>query len=215
MDTNSKQFQDALQNLTTAFFQFLDVVNPGGTDREANVRYIAQSLQALAANMGVLSATPASPTQAIEREPIQPASEVIASTTAEPIKTPSAQPVVSQTSHYPQQPNMSREQPSRVAEGVWGFKRLNEYDDKQDFRFYIEGEDGQFDMRPISEPADWAKVYNSRNEIMPSEVVIIEGELTPSARLETIERGIVHSEGARMRQYWHVVKPCRVRVTPT
>ena len=109
---------------------------------------------------------------------------------------------------------MSREQPSQVAEGVWGFKRLNEFEDKQDFRFYIEGEDGQFDMRTINDPADWAKVYNSRNEIMPSEVVIIEGEMTPSARLETIEKGIVHSEGARMRQYWHVVKPCRVKVTP-
>jgi len=49
---------------------------------------------------------------------------------------------------------------------------------------------------------------------MPSEVVIIEGEITPSARLETLEKGVVRSEGVRMRQYWHVIKPCRVKVIP-
>lgn len=210
MDTNSKQFQDALQNLTSAFFQFLDTVNPGGTDREANIRFIAQSLQALSANMGALSGAPISSTLGIEPEASQSTHVTATSSPVESI----VQPTILQTVKYPQQPNMSREQPSQVAEGVWGFKRLNEFEDKQDFRFYIEGEDGQFDMRTINDPADWAKVYNSRNEIMPSEVVIIEGEMTPSARLETIEKGIVHSEGARMRQYWHVVKPCRVKVTP-
>ena len=71
MDTNSKQFQDALQNLTSAFFQFLDTVNPGGTDREANIRFIAQSLQALSANMGALSGAPISSTQGIEPEASQ------------------------------------------------------------------------------------------------------------------------------------------------
>ena len=54
MDTNSKQFQDALQNLTTAFFQFLNVVNPERIDREAEIQFIAQSMQTISALMSAL-----------------------------------------------------------------------------------------------------------------------------------------------------------------
>lgn len=213
MDTNSKQFQDALQNLTTAFFQFLDVVNPGGADREANIRYIAQSIQALAANMGALPVVSANthPVDSVSPQ-IEPTATV--QTVKEPVVAQTIVPASSQNVNFPQYPNLGREQPSKIDEGVWGFKRLTEYDETQYFRFYIEGEDGMFDMRDISDPADWTRVYNSRNEIMPSEVVVVEGDFSPSARLETIEKGVVHSEGTRMRQYWHVIKPCRVKVTP-
>ena len=213
MDTNSKQFQDALQNLTTAFFQFLDVVNPGGADREANIRYIAQTIQALAANMGAL------PIASANSRSMEPVSQQVVPTATvqtieEPVVVQTVDPVSQQNAKFPQQPNLGREQPSKIDEGVWGFKRLTEYDETQYFRFYIEGEDGLFDMRAIVDPADWTRVYNSRNEIMPPEVVVVEGDFSPSARLETIEKGVVHSEGTRMRQYWHVIKPCRVKVIP-
>lgn len=212
MDTNSKQFQDALQNLTTAFYQFLDVVNPGGADREANIRYIAQTLQALAANMGALPMESAN-TQMMESVSPQIVPTATVQKIEESFVAQTGVPASQQNTKFPKQPNLGREQPSKIDEGVWGFKRLTEYDETQYFRFYIEGDDGLFDMRAISDPADWTRVYNSRNEIMPSEVVVVEGDYSPSARLETIEKGVVHSEGTRMRQYWHVIKPCRVKVT--
>lgn len=205
MDTNNKQFQDALQNLTNAFFQFLDVVNPGSADQEAKIRFIAQSLQALTSNLKELSSSP----DVGSNMTMSTSTQMTTASTVQEI-----QPTSTQASHFPLAPNWCREQPSKIEEGVWGFKRLNEYEEGSDFRFYIEGEDGLFDMRTISDAADWTRIYNSRNEIMPSGVVIIEGEMSPSARLETLEKGVVHSEGVRMRQYWHVVKPCRVKVTP-
>ena len=47
MDTNSKQFQALLQNLTNSYVQFLEAVSPVGVGRELIIQHIAQSLQNL------------------------------------------------------------------------------------------------------------------------------------------------------------------------
>lgn len=213
MDTNNKQFQDALQNLTAAFFQFLDVVNPSGANRESQIYYISQCMQNIAAHMATLPDAP-SGDRKIVNIPVNntPSSEPSQVQNVFDAPVTQQQPKIDM-SEFPEEPNLGREQPFNTY-GAWGFQRLDLIE-KHLFRFYInEGsKKGLFDMRDISEIADWEKVFTSLSEIMPKDVVIIEGEVSPKANLTCLEKGIVESEGKGMRQYWRVIKPCRVKVT--
>jgi len=203
MDTNSQQFQEALQNLTTAFFQFLRVVNPSGITREADIIYITQSLQAIASRMGNNTSADV-PAQSVSSDTKQ-----TTNVDPTPIATPSVeQPVVSPV--LPDQPNLFREQPwFDKRTGVWGFDRPRPFDgDSKLFRLYTNGNEGEFEMKPVS-AENWQVVYEGKDKILPPEVVTIEGEMAPSAQSEPTGRGKIRKEG----NLWRVVQPCHIQIT--
>lgn len=211
MNTEDKRFQDALHNLTTAFYNFLDVVNPGGVDRAGDIRYIAQSLQNLATHMGGIPAAESTNQ-----------SDSIMETSAQRNQSSAPQPSISiptsnsnGVSPYPDKPNFFRETPyynKRTEKHVFDKLRPDDGPSKL-FQFYIneDNTEGEFEMKRTSSN-DWNDIYEAKEKVFPSQVVVVEGsvEMVPSC-IESLEKGIVRRD-ANGRD-WEIEKPCRVRIT--
>lgn len=198
MDTNTKQFQDALQNLSTAFIQFLNVVNPDAITREADILYISQSLRTLTSHLGHLGQTnPDSVSMKVSTPSSNIAPEVPTS-------------VQSVSSRLPEKPNLFREQPFYDKRtGNWVFDRPRPMDgDTKLFQLYTNDTEGEFEMKPIS-AENWMAVFESKDKILPQDVVVVEGEITPTVQSTPTARGLLRKEG----NLWHVVQPCHIRVT--
>ena len=230
MDTNDKRFQDALHQLTTAFFNFLDVVNPNGVNQTEEIRYISQMLQTLSSHLGGASLSgvqppqvPASPGNNVSVEvpgvpptpvtPVEPAPQPIPQVSPQPVPqtTPQASPQTAR--EFPKSPNMFKSSPFKSESmGRYMFRKLEVNDgDEKCFEFYISGDQGLFAMKPVSKE-NWRVIYENKERMLPDSVVIVEGEILPSASLECLEPGLVRQDTTS--RAWFVEKPCRVRISP-
>lgn len=212
--TNTKEYQEALQNLTAAFFQFLRVANPEALTREADLLYVAQALKGVATHLATVDgATPAITQQPITAGPATTATthqSMNTETPAQHVDTPPQTSAQVNGLSLPNTPNMFREMPFYdKRSGKWTFDRLKTMDgDNKLFCLYINGDYGEFEMKPVS-AENWQVVYESREKILPPAVVTVDGDITPSAESKPVSRGEVHKEGG----LWIVEKPCRVSVT--
>ena len=211
MDTNDRRFQDALHQLTTAFFNFLDVVNPSGVNQADDIRYISQLLQNLSSHLGGMAGHEAPLAQTLP-----PTDHAVTvenpQTTASPVTSQVASPSP-ETYNFPASPNMFKASPVRNESiGQWVFRKLEVLDgDGKCFEFYISGDRGKFTMKSIPED-NWSTIYQSRERILANTVVTVEGEIIPTASLECLEPGLVRKDpnaGA-----WVIEKPCRVKINP-
>lgn len=205
MDTNDKQFQDALQNLTAAFFNFLDIVNPNSIRQTEDLKYISLMLQNIASRLTEVK-TDGSPN----------ASSVVVSQPplAETPPLANTPPPVSSEPVFPDKPNKFRESAYYSKEfNQWVFDRLRPLDgDSKLFRFFISGEEGKFAMKTISGDK-WQAVFEIKDRILVPKVVEVEGEITPSAKLEFVDFGRVR-KAFGTDNTWLIEKPCRVKVIP-
>lgn len=217
MDTNERQFQDALHQLTTAFFHFLDVVNPNGLNQADEIRYISQMLQNLSSHFGGMPTREPIPSQIsvegndekVEEAVVTPSPEV---SPQPPLQvTPTLCPESSRS--FPTNPNMFKSSPViSNAMGRFVFRKLEVNDGVEKcFEFYISGDQGLFAMKPVSRE-NWAIIYENKERLLPNTVVTVEGDILPNASLECIEPGLVRQDTST--KVWLIEKPCRVRISP-
>lgn len=223
MNTQDKLFQDALHNLTSAFINFLNVVNPSGANRETEILYISQTLQNLASHLGSVPAS--APTQ----QPVQmPESQNMAQTINQTVEMPASQPSFQfnnpavgsdvDISGCPTASNFYNRFP--LLDDVtnkWVFQNLtpskeNEID--KHYSFYIDKKNGVGLYKiEISGEQEWENAYKNKSIVFPKEAVSVEGSIAESARVETIEPGIVKRD-LEYKRNWVIVKPCTIKVTP-
>ena len=211
MDTNSKQFKDALQNLTTAFFQFLNVVNPERIDREAEIQFIAQSMQTISAHMSALQGISVQESQIPDIDPSRNNHEhKVESLQPKPQTTQ-----VTVSSSVPEHPNRFSMRPSYNKRGsVWVFERFGIDGPTKLFSLFIGETDGFFELKAIS-PEVWQEfVYENHKDIFVPDVIQYDGEISTCVKVDPVERGIVQKEDIGGLMQWRIVKPCRVKVTP-
>lgn len=215
MNTEDPKFQNALHNLTTAFFNFLDVVNPAGVDQAADIRYIAQTMQHLASRMGSVSAPSGQPVAAPASEP-RPAEPTAPAATVSTPAAPAPQPAPVQSSaNIPAEPNLFREYPfydKRSERYVFDRLRPDDGPNKYfTFRVDEKAGEGYYSMKAVQQ-GDWQTVFESKDRIIPSQVVERDGDIVQSASLVPVEPGIVKVDSTGRN--WLIVKPCKVRITP-
>ncbi|MBP5547864.1 MAG: hypothetical protein J6X58_03095 [Bacteroidales bacterium] len=216
MNTEDPKFQDALHNLTTAFYNFLDVVNPCGADRAGEIRYIAQTLQNLAAHM---STTGNGMTQGYNVD-VNETQKPDISQHVEQIQPNTQQPIYSnQPATTPQKPtgdpNLFRDQPFFDEEETkkYGFIRLSPNDaPNQYFKFYIDLKKGEGFYKLEVPGSESQAVYESRENILIPQVVEYEGEVTANSRYDFVDYGMVKRSEINSRA-WIITKPCKVKIT--
>lgn len=209
MDINSKEFQ-ALHNLTGAFIEYLETVSPMGAPQELKIQFIAQSLQKL---NGLFQSIEADRPQPTGKETIMDASSKMAEMTTAAHQEPNVAPV----SKLPQEANLFCVVPTKLQQGDWIFERPKPVDgDSRLFKLYVNEKIGigEFEMKPIND-SNYQVVYESRERILPPEVVVTEGSIESQCESQCIERGelnLVDFDGSKR---WKITKPCKIKITPT
>lgn len=214
MTTDDKRFQDALLNLTLAFNNFLDVVNPGSPERENDIRYIAQTMQNLAAHLA--TATPAT------NEPVNNGSSP-----QQFQQTQNPQPQTIPSSDVPAQPSVTTSNfnlttkkydkwPVNDPSGACMFKSLSEnkesYENDKPFVFLLDTNtgEGEFEME-INSQQEWKSAIENQKDVFNENAVVVRGSIVENGVLVTIEKGHVRlAEGSRKK--WVVIKPCVIQI---
>jgi len=207
MDTNSKQFQALLQNLTNSYVQFLEAVSPVGVGRELIIQHIAQSLQNLSLQFDSLNGKQASEFQSPKLEIMKPSDTSMDSTTIVETVTEDF------NKNIPTTPNYFREKPDVNKNGVWFFDRVrpNDNPDKY-FQLYTDGDEGEFEMKPISQDR-WPYIFMNKDFLLNGNVVkVIEGQIVPNAESQSIGRGKIHFENIDGRMKWVIKSPCTILI---
>lgn len=211
MDTNSKPFQDAIADLTAAFVRFLEKVSPVDVPQQLVIQQVAQTLQKLSGQLGVLPVAPGAGQPAGRPEPITEGREPLSKPFAKPDGATETRTTVPPPAQFPTEPKFFREIAKTDGDTCY-FDRVRPQDgDSKLFMLYTNEDEGEFAMKPVSQD-NWTDVYVNRDTIFPPKAVVLEGELTNVAESECIERGRIRREGIGGRAKWIITKPCRVRI---
>ena len=229
MTTDDKRFQDALLNLTLAFNNFLDVVNPGGPDRENDIRYIAQTMQNLAAHLATIA--PATNEPVTNNSPLQHSQQpqyqqpqyqqpqyqqpqYQQPQTVPPSGIPTQSPAI--TSNLNLTTKKYDKWPVNDPSGVCMFRSLSEskesYETDKPFVFLLDTNagEGEFEME-INTQQEWKSAMENQKDVFNSHAVVVRGLIVENGALVTIEKGHVRlAEGSRKK--WIIIKPCVIQI---